>query len=518
MRPIILILFLLLNYNSIAQENDYFIIKYKNTPISSSQKKTNQLNSKKLSSRPQYLINQNIILYKRTNAGDSIQNLLSDPNIEYIEKDVLQYGAGKMNFTPNDSKFNLQWGLKNNGDFKLSESKVGADIRIEKAWDIEKGSEEIIIAVIDTGCRIDHPELANRIWVNKQEIPNNNIDDDDNGYIDDIQGWDFHNNDNNPTDDHGHGTNVTGVIAANGDNQLGFSGVDHNCKVMILKGLDQENTGKTSSIIAAIYYAVDHGANVINLSLGGSHTNAYKEAINYAIANNVTIVASMMNNNDDIVKFPAGYKDVIAVGSTDPNDIRTAPFFWDPNSGSSYGEHISVVAPGNYIFSISNTLPESYNRYWGGTSQAAPHVTGIVSLLLAQSPHMGPLEIKKLIENTADDQVGLPTEDIPGFDIYYGHGRINALKALSKSLSAQELQYLNKNNSEIYPNPATNYINIDLGQEINLPTNISIYNTSGQIIKQKRLRERKNRIELIDIQNGLYFITIKNKTYKIIIQ
>lgn len=450
-------------------------------------------------------------------ADSVIANLIKLPEVLTVEKDVIHYGAGKMNFVPNDAKFHQQWNLKNDGTLNISPAKIGADIKMEQAWNIEKGNENVTVAIIDTGCQMQHPELINRLWKNDKEIPGNNIDDDKNGYIDDVYGWDFHNDDNDPSDDHGHGTNVAGVIGANSDNSIGFSGIDMRCKLMILKGLDQENAGRSSKIISAIYYAVNNGANVINLSLGGGHTEAYQAAIEHAIANNVTVVASMMNNNNSEINFPAGYPEVIAVGATNPDDTRSSPFFWSETSGSSYGEHISVVAPGNYIFSISNKLPDPYNRYWGGTSQAAPHVSGLASLLIAQNPNLTPQEIKQIIESSADDQVGNPNEDTPGFDIYYGHGRINALKALSSTLSTSDLEFLNSNKTTFHPNPASHFLNIDLGNTIKLPEELYIYTTNGQTVFQQRLRDRKNTIQF-NLNQGIYFLQIGNETFKLVVK
>jgi subtilisin family serine protease len=137
----------------------------------------------------------------------------------------------------------------------------------------------------------------------------------------------------------------------------------------------------------------------------------------------------MMNANTSEPFYPAAYKNVLAVGSTNPDDTRTAPFFWAAGSGSNYGSNISVVAPGNYIYNLSD---DGYNTCWGGTSQAAPLVTGVASLLIAQNPAISALAIKQIICSTADDQVGKPSEDTPGWDQYYGYGRINAEKALEE--------------------------------------------------------------------------------------
>ena len=167
--------------------------------------------------------------------------------VEYAERDFIGEGGGKKAMSaPDDEFYARQWGLNNDGSFNMYPATSGADIQMEDAWDIEEGSNEIIVAVMDSGLRLTHPEFDGRLWINEDEIAANGIDDDNNGYIDDINGWDFTNEDNDPDDDHGHGTNVTGIIAASGDNSIGYSGVDKHCKIMTLKGLDNENSGQYS--------------------------------------------------------------------------------------------------------------------------------------------------------------------------------------------------------------------------------------------------------------------------------
>jgi subtilisin family serine protease len=234
----------------------------------------------------------------------------------------------------------------------------------------------------------------------------------------------------------GHGTNVSGIIGANGNNATGYAGVDWNCKLMNLKALNSNNFGYYSWWADAIYYAVDNGAKIINMSLSGTgYSSTLQNAINYALSQNVTVVAAMSNENSSTVNYPAGFPGVIAVGSTDPNDTRSNPFFWSATSGSNYGSHISVVAPGNYIFGLNYQSNTNYDYYYGGTSQATPHVTGLAALLLAGNASLKPDQIKTIIEITAEDRVGNSNEDSPGWDQYYGYGRINAFKALSLSPS-----------------------------------------------------------------------------------
>lgn len=527
MKHIYLLFLFCISFKMVGQEimTDQLIIhykktSYKNLPYTSENPANTILKKYSATHVTQNNIPQNLSVVKvpkEQNINTVLQELSQLENVKLVELDHIQYGLGKLAYIPNDNFYSRQWSLNNDGTFSETTAKVGADIKMQQAWDIEKGSSNTIVAIIDTGCRLDHPDLTGRYWVNSSEIPNNGIDDDGNGYADDIVGWDFVNNNNTPNDDHGHGTNIAGIIGANSNNSMGYSGINMYCKIMNLKALDNNNKGFTSDIINAIYYAVSNGAKVINMSLGGGHSTAYENAIKYAINNGVTVVAGMMNDNDNVKKYPAGYENVIAVGSTDPDDNRSAPFFWGEASGSSYGDHISVVAPGNYIFSLSNQVPETYNYYWGGTSQATPHVAGLVSLLLAQNPNLTPIEIKDIIETTADDQVGDPTEDTAGFDIYYGHGRINAFRALSNNLSVSELNNFTRIETKIYPNPATDVLHVDLSFQQKTPTTITFYNLQGATIWQTILHNLSNEISL-NLPQGLYLLEINGNIYKILVQ
>jgi thermitase len=428
--------------------------------------------------------------------------------VVYAETDGIGHTAGVKGVTPNDTYYSRQWSLKNDGSFTMSPAIVGADIDMENAWGIEQGDSTIVVCIIDTGDKLDHPEFAGRIWINSDEIPGNGIDDDGNTKVDDVNGWDFANSDNNPTDDEGHGTNVAGIIGANGNNSLGYAGVDWHCKLMILKGINSANWGYYSWWTDAIYYAVDNGAKVINMSLGGTGSSTtLQDAVTYALNHNVTIVACMMNDNSNTVYVPAFYTGVIAVGSTDANDHRSHPFFWDVNSGSCYNSYISVVAPGNYIYGLAFDNNTEYGSYWGGTSQATPHVTGLASLILAQNPSLSPLQIKTILENTAEDQVGPVSEDTPGWDQYYGHGRINAYQAL---LSVSGINQYNTESRQaiIYPNPSVE--SFRLTTSLDLPAHYSIYSQTGQLVRSGDLSEVTTELHL-NLPSSLYLIQIRSK-------
>ena len=389
---------------------------------------------------------------KGFNIKEVVDSYSKDENIVYSELNYVGRAAGKKGrdiadlnnlfVSPNDEMLYRQWYISNDGSItpsgRRSASRIGADINMLRAWEIEAGSSDIIVAILDSGIRDDHPDIRSRIWVNEREIPNNGYDDDGNGYIDDYKGWDFAYDDNRPTDGFGHGTNIATVIGASTNNRIGFAGIDQACRLMNLKNLRDDNYGEYSWWSESIKYAADNGADVINMSEGGDdYSETLETAVKYAIKKGAFIVAAMMNKGDQRDYYPASFRGVFAVGATDTDDNRCTRFSW--GGGSCYGRHIAVVAPGNKIYGLDYEDINDYTVYWSGTSQSTAIVSALASLLLSQNNTRTGKDLERIIKSTSRDQVGDPDEDTPGWDKYYGYGRVDSFLALTYD-SPPELQ------------------------------------------------------------------------------
>jgi thermitase len=366
-----------------------------------------------------------------------VEGYSKDDNVEYSEPVFTGYAAGEKEKSdimfPNDTYFSMQWYLYNKGNVSPSSggvAKKGEDIDIIKGWDVEQGSEDLIVAILDSGIEDGSPDLKGRLWINKGEIPNNGIDDDGNGYVDDYKGWDFAYEDNTAGDGFGHGTNIATVIGANSNNSFGFAGINSKCRLMNCKNLSDGNSGEYEWWAKSIKYAVDNGAKVINMSEGGDEfSKVLKSAVDYAAMKNCVLVAAMMNKGDGRNYYPASYEGAFAVGATDTDGKRCRRFSW--GGGSCWGKHIAVVAPGNKIYGVDYEDPYKFDTYWSGTSQSTAIVSGLSSLLFSQDKTRSAEDVKRIIKETAVDGVGDPSEDQKGFDVYYGYGRIDCFLALT---------------------------------------------------------------------------------------
>ncbi|MFQ5638544.1 MAG: S8 family serine peptidase [bacterium] len=342
---------------------------------------------------------------------DVVNQLESLPSISFIEPDYLLYA----DVLPNDPRFGDLWGMNNTGQ---TGGTADADIDAPEAWNVSTGSASILVSVIDTGTDINHEDLSANIWTNPGEIPNDGIDNDGNGYIDDVHGWDFFNNDNtvfdNPANDD-HGTHVSGTIAAVGNNGIGVTGVNWQATIMPLKFLGPGG-GSTADAILAIEYATNKNVRVINASWGGGgFSQALKNAIDASGAVFCAAAGNSGVNNDASPHYPSSYTsaNLIAVAATDHND-QVAGF---SNFGAT---SVDLGAPG---VSILSTTPNNTYSFFSGTSMATPHVSGVAALILSQSPGLTPVQVKSQMLGAVDAAGSLNGITVTG-------GRLNAANAL----------------------------------------------------------------------------------------
>ncbi|HYM14511.1 MAG TPA: S8 family peptidase [Dehalococcoidia bacterium] len=304
------------------------------------------------------------------------------------------------------------------------------------AWDISKGSPSIVVAVVDTGVDVTHPDLTQNIWVNRNEIPNNGIDDDNNGCVDDVNGCSFvsdsspgcHNVSNGfINDDIGHGTFVSGVIAA-AANGAGMVGVARNVRIMPVKVLDCYGVGDSVATARGILYAAHNGARIINLSLGGvEDAQVVRDAIDEATRDGVLVVAAAGNNGQGTVSFPARLPGVLAVGAaSSANPGQRAPFSnWGPEIGVvAVGQNIIGTLPPSRCNFLLPCLPDGPYAEGNGTSFSTPQVSGLAALMLSLNPALTPAQLISIIEGSA---TALPAGATPN---WAGFGRVNMLAAL----------------------------------------------------------------------------------------
>ncbi|HRE81928.1 MAG TPA: S8 family serine peptidase, partial [Opitutaceae bacterium] len=361
-------------------------------------------------------------------AESYIKRLQATGLYEWVEKDRLLYAHA----VPSDPEFTsgAQWALRNTGQ---SNGKAGADIQAVAAWDVITDASTVVVGVIDSGVKWDHPDLAANMWRNPGESGNgretNGIDDDGNGYIDDVFGINAtipksQPGAGNPADDDGHGTAVAGVVGAVGNNGLGVTGVAWNAKIMALKFLTSDGTGATSDAIECMDYAVMMGARIINASYGSSTLSQAESAAMQRIKNaGIIMVAASGNeglNNDEISNYPSNYafENLVAVGSSTRSDL--------PATSSNFGSgKVDLYAPGAEIRVLARN-PETPYTILSGTSFAAPHVAGALALIKSLYPQDTPREsINRLLRGV--DRV----------DAFVGKaqssGRLNLARALASA-------------------------------------------------------------------------------------
>lgn len=345
-------------------------------------------------------------------ADAAIKALAKETNVTRAERNYIVSPIA----LPNDPEFSKLWGM----------TKIAA----QRAWDLSTGGDGVLISISDTGIDYNHPDLKDNIWSNPQEIPGNGIDDDNNGYIDDIHGWDWANNDNDPIDDHYHGTHVAGTIGASGNNGIGVAGVAWKVKLQAAKFLSASGSGTTWAGAQTILYAAATGAKAVNASWGcqGCYTTYIEDAITALGESGGLLIAAAGNsgtNNDQTPFYPASHTNdnVIAVAASDSGDNRA--YF------SCYGKTtVDIAAPGT---SILSSYPANQYRYLQGTSMAAPHVSGAVALVASIAPTATHQQIKEAILSSGDAMSAFANITVSGRRLNVD----NLLRAFSDDLPPQ---------------------------------------------------------------------------------
>lgn len=352
-----------------------------------------------------------VALHPGTSIATALDAYAARSDVEYTQPDYYV----QLQRLPNDPGFNQQWGLNN----ALNNS---ASISAPTAWDRTTGSGSTIVAVIDTGVDYTHPDLAANMWRNTREVAGNGVDDDRNGFVDDIHGYNFSDNNGNPKDENGHGTHVAGIIGASGNNGVGVTGVNWNVRIMALRFMDYGGRGSTSNALRALNYAVANGATVSNNSWTSPVADlALEQGIQAAgRAGHIYVVAAgnQGRNIDVLPTYPANYSklgNVITVAGTDSGD-RIAGW-------SNYGSGaVQIAAPGSGIYS---TLPNNRYGTMSGTSMATPFVAGAVALVKDLNPSWTAQEVIQRVLSTVDPLSSLQGKVSTG-------GRLNLARAVGQ--------------------------------------------------------------------------------------
>ena len=380
---------------------------------------------------------QLIHLNNNISVEEAVRRAEQDPRVEYAEPDYIVH---TMETVPNDPLFSQLWGLSLIGCASCGPNSASPNIDATRAWDITTGSDDIVVAVLDTGVDLEHEDLAANAWVNPFEVSGNGIDDDGNGFVDDVNGWNFFDANNRIFRDNGqdlHGTHVAGSIGAVGNNGVGVTGVAWHVKIMSLKFLGgSKGSGPTSNAVRGINYAIDmrqRGVNVrvINASWGGgSDSQSLRQAIQDASDAGILFVCAAGNdgvNIDEEPDFPssyaADYSNTISVAAVSASG--NLPDF------SNFGhQHVSLAAPG---VSIWSTVPPGNGLYGSasGTSMSTPYVSGIAVLLWSHEPNLTPAEVKQRIIDTSDPIPSLVS-------LVSRSGRASAYNALTNTIPAPQ--------------------------------------------------------------------------------
>jgi subtilisin family serine protease len=432
-------------------DNEYvpgeFIIKFKEQPISilslnNLNEKYHVYSTEKVFKNAKDTIIEYIYKFKvpiDTDILSIINDYLILDNVVYAEPNYIYHLCS----IPNDPGFVNQWALHNTGQSipYAGEGTPDCDIDAPEAWDLEKGSNEIIITILDSGIDYTHPDLADNVWINQDEIPDNDIDDDNNVYIDDVYSYDFFNNDSDPLDDCGHGTACAGIAGAVTNNGIGIAGVAWNCKIMPVKSFDEMGYGPNDKIANGIIYASDNGANIISMSfVDYTPSDLMNDSLEYAYSKNIVLVAAAGNDDKSSKTYPACCENVIAVAGTDHFDKRLYNVNQPPwKTISNYGFWVDVAAPGEWVHTTMPMYHVAMNDYgWDmnytfggtGTSFSTAIVAGLASLILSNNPSYDPDKVRNIIRANVD-----PYDS----EVYIGTGRVNAHKVLMELNTQPEI-------------------------------------------------------------------------------
>lgn len=420
------------------------------------------------------------------NVDKIIDALYQTGFVEYAEKIPLLQPV----YNPNDPSYSQQWAL----------SKINAP----KAWDYSRGSKKIVVAVVDNAVEITHPDLKSNIWINPGEISGNGKDDDNNGYIDDINGWDVADNDNNPNPPQNsvsHGTHCAGIVGAVSDNNIGISSIGFGISLMAIKANKNSGVNSSSDIYKGLTYAADAGADVISLSWSGSGSSQTDQnTIKYVYAKGVVIVVAAGNNNSEIKTYPAAYPNVISVASCDASDKKS--------SFSSYGIWVDITSPGNNIYS---TVPGGGYQNMSGTSMACPLVAGLCGLMLSLNPALTQVQLENCLKSSAViiDAVN------PGYAGKLGAGRIDAeaaIKCVAATItSAEEGAF--ENELTVYPNPVKGSFFIGWHFQQTSSLKVELCNFTGQKLLSKTFENATGyshkEIDIAGFPQGIYYLHLR---------
>lgn len=413
-------------------------------------------------------------------------------SVEYAEK----VGEGEYfgSYQPNDlglDAYSGQWYLHK--------------IQAPEAWVVSKGNRQIKVAIVDQAVDLNHEDLREVIWTNPDEIPDNGIDDDANGYIDDVHGYDIAENDADPNPDiaeHYHGTHVAGIVSAKSDNGIGIASMGFDVAIIPVK-----TAYKTSTFgipYEGVIYAANAGADIINCSWGGyPFSITQKQVIEYAQKNGCLVVCSAGNDGKEGLDFPAAYEGVVSVGATTKED-KMVPF-------SNYGSALSISAPG---YQILSTMPGDQYFSLSGTSMSAPLVSGLLALMKAHYPEATNEQLKSCLLSTADS---VPVQ-AARYANKTGAGRINALRAMqcidalkngTSGIAAEGI--VAKSSLVLYPNPAQDQVYITVPFRSSGPITLSIMDIQGQVLRRETVPYSPDiTLSVNELPSGMYILEINN--------